>query len=493
MADGWAGREASFYARCGKRALDLLAAAFGLVLVSPVLLVCAVLVRLTSRGPVFFRKTCPGRYGQPFRVFKFRTMRQGADQLGLAVAVPGDPRVTLVGRLLRRTKLDELPQIINVLLGDMSLVGPRPRAFPPVNLDNPEERALLSVRPGVTSYASIYHRMEGDYCAKQEDPQATHLNTILPQKSYLDGQYLKEVSFALDLKLIFLTCLLVFLPGKAEPRTIRFFGLEVRTYNQAAQIVLETIVFSTAVWLAYWLRFEGQLPDFYRWQRAAFILLIPLARLATNMVFGIYDMIWRYVNLVDAVLVASSLSVPSAVLLATRLLLPPNVSTAHVLQLPLGVIATEFFLVLGGSLGLRALRRALYEMNHRYQPLPTERGRRILIWGAGLSGTGIALELGRYPHLRLVGFVDDDPAKQGHKIAGYRVLGKSNEVSRLVREHTITDLIVCASSVEGERLRQLSSQWRGLGVKVHIIPTLDQILGSDQHVAVAGVLPSVGS
>jgi FlaA1/EpsC-like NDP-sugar epimerase len=134
--------------------------------------------------------------------------------------------------------------------------------------------------------------------------------------------------------------------------------------------------------------------------------------------------------------------------------------------------------VLGISLGLRALRRGLYEMNHRYQPLSAPGRRRILILGAGLSGLGIALEIGRYPHLQLVGFIDDDPAKQDRLIAGYRVLGTTEKLSTVVREQQVTDVIVCAGSMSSQVLGRIQHDCFSQGVGIHVIPTLDQILGS---------------
>jgi lipopolysaccharide/colanic/teichoic acid biosynthesis glycosyltransferase len=470
-----------FYRLHGKRIFDFVAALAGLVVVSPILLFSMLLVRLTSRGPVLFRQVRLGQFGRPFRVFKFRTMRVGADRKGPSVVVPGDQRLTLIGNSLRRTKLDELPQLLNVLRGDMSLVGPRPRVPEEVNLGDPEEQTLLSVRPGLTSYASIYHRMEADYCARQHDPQAVHREVILPQKGYLDAEYVKNLSFMLDLKLILLTILLVFIPGKARPEAVRFFQLRISPYSRAAQMAMELGVFVAAVWLAYWLRFEGQMSEFYRFQMLAFLILVPAGRWATNLAFGIYNMIWRYVTLMDAALLALSLGAVSAILVFLRIFLPPEVPAAHVFQMPLGVIAMEYFLALGGSLGLRALRRALYVLDHRYQPLPETGRRRILILGAGLSGAGIALDMARYPHLQVVGFVDDDASKHGCLVGGHRVIGSSEKVLDLMRENGVTDLIVCARSVAPERLGEVREACEALGVSVHVIPTVDQLLGSGRR------------
>lgn len=468
----------TFYGLCGKRAFDALVSFTSLVVLSPVLLLCALLVRLTSRGPVFFRQVRLGRYGRPFKVFKFRTMERGAERPGPAPVIPGDKRLTPVGKLLRRSKLDELPQLINVLRGDMSLVGPRPRMAELTDLNDSNELLLLSVRPGLTSYASIYHRMEEDFCQRNHDPNAVY-HELQRQKGYLDVEYVRNLSFFLDLKLILLTTLLLFIPGKAQPVATRFFGLEVRPYGRLAQMGLETGVFVAAVWLGYWLRYEGQMSEFHRWQSAAFLVLLPAVRLATNQIFGIYNMMWRYVNLVDAAVLVASLSTVSAILVLLRLLLPAGVSTAHVFQLPLGVIALEYLLVVGGSLGLRGLRRMLYEMDHRYQPLPTDRRRRIVIVGAGLSGLGIALEVGRYPHLELVGFVDKDFSKKGRLMAGYEVLGPVEILDQIVRDQQVTDVIVCVQSLTESDRQHLLTRCQSLGARTHIIPTLDQILSAE--------------
>ncbi|HEV2348456.1 MAG TPA: sugar transferase [Terriglobia bacterium] len=466
----------NLYPRWGKRAFDFLASLIGLVVLSPVFLLCGILVRLTSHGPIFFRQGRLGQHGRIFRVFKFRTMLVGSERLGSMVVVPGDRRLTPLGNLLRRTKLDEIPQLINVFLGDMSLVGPRPRVPEDFDLENPEEKFLLSVKPGITSYASIYHRMEVEYCAQQSDPKEAHRERVLPQKRYLDSEYLENVSLVLDLKLIMLTFLLTLTPGKGQAQTLRFFGVEIRTYGRAAQIALEALTFASAVWLAYWLRYEGKPPEFYQVQMAAFIVLIPTARVICNYVLGIYDMMWRYLNFVDSALVALSLSLVSAVLLVFRFTLSMENSGTRIFVIPLGIIVMEYLLALTAALGLRGLRQALYVMNHRYQPLATEKRRRIMILGAGLSGLGIALEIGRYPHLQLVGFVDDDPAKKDRLISGYRVLGASGQLGELALQHEISDVIVCVESPLADRLQGLCERCRGFGVKIHVIPTVDQIL-----------------
>jgi lipopolysaccharide/colanic/teichoic acid biosynthesis glycosyltransferase len=189
-----------------KRALDIFASAVGLLLLSPLLLLIAVAIKFESPGPVFFRQVRVGRHGQLFRIFKFRTMRAQAGEGGetsAQITVEGDLRITRVGAWLRRTKLDELAQLIDVLRGTMSLVGPRPEVPRYVALYPPELRAkILSVRPGITDPASIEYRDEATLLARAADPQQEYVDVVMPAKLRYAEQYVDNMSMATDLNLI---------------------------------------------------------------------------------------------------------------------------------------------------------------------------------------------------------------------------------------------------------------------------------------------------
>lgn len=187
-----------------KRLFDIAASAIGLLLLAPVLLGIAIWIKRDSPGPVFFRQERIGRHGQPFRIYKFRSMRQ--DNAGLQITVGEDARITRSGRFIRAYKLDELPQLINVLLGDMSLVGPRPEVPRYVALYPADVRAeVLSVRPGITDLASVQYRSESTLLAQSSNPEQTYVDTILPAKLALCRQYVRERSFWLDLRIIGMT------------------------------------------------------------------------------------------------------------------------------------------------------------------------------------------------------------------------------------------------------------------------------------------------
>ena len=186
-----------------KRAFDIAFSATVLLLLAPLLAVIALWVRCDSPGPIFYLQGRVGRHGQPFRIYKFRTMQVGADAAGPQITIGRDARITRAGHVLRRAKLDELPQFANVLRGEMSVVGPRPEVPRYVALYPTDVAAqVLSVRPGITDLASLAFRDEGDLLARSDDPERTYVQDILPAKLQYACQYVQTRSLWLDLSII---------------------------------------------------------------------------------------------------------------------------------------------------------------------------------------------------------------------------------------------------------------------------------------------------
>ena len=188
-----------------KRIFDIVMSGLGLICLSPLFLVLAVWIKSDSKGPVFYRQIRVGRGNKDFRLFKFRSMRPDSDKLGLITVGGHDPRVTRSGYYIRKYKLDEFPQLINVFVGDMSLVGPRPEVRKYVDLYTPEHLRVLNVRPGITSLASIRYRNENEILAKADDPDKTYVEQIMPDKIAIDLEYVENASLTNDIKLIFKT------------------------------------------------------------------------------------------------------------------------------------------------------------------------------------------------------------------------------------------------------------------------------------------------
>ena len=194
----------------GKRVFDLLAATAGLILLGPLLLLLALWIKLGSPGPVFYRGQRAGRGGKPFRIFKFRTMVVNADKIGGPSSSADDPRITRIGGFLRRYKLDELPQLLNVFKGEMSFVGPRPEVLEEVHGYSDDERRLLSVRPGITDWASIKFRNEGEILRGSPDPHQTYREKIRPEKIRLGLEYVENHSFWTDCSILLRTMKVIF-------------------------------------------------------------------------------------------------------------------------------------------------------------------------------------------------------------------------------------------------------------------------------------------
>ena len=194
-----------------KRLFDIVFSTIGLVVLFPVILVVAVAVKKSSSGPVFYKGERIGKNGNSFKMYKFRTMVVNADNLGGPSTASDDPRLTKTGLFLKRFQLDEIPQLINVLKGEMSFVGPRPEVGVYVDMMSEEEKkTILSVRPGMTDYASLWNFHEGDILKGAEDPEKEYMEKIRPEKIRLQIKYVRERSFWVDLKIIIKTVLKIF-------------------------------------------------------------------------------------------------------------------------------------------------------------------------------------------------------------------------------------------------------------------------------------------
>ncbi len=193
-----------------KRIFDLLFSLFVIGIFSPIILILSAVILLYDFGPVFYMAPRVGKNGKEFRMFKFRSMVINADKTGITSTTKSDNRITPVGRFVRKFKLDEIPQFFNVLVGQMSVVGPRPDVKKFTDMFNEEEKAILSVKPGITDYASIWNSDEARILEGAEDPDKTYMELIWPVKKQLQLKYVTERSFFADIKIIFLTLLAIF-------------------------------------------------------------------------------------------------------------------------------------------------------------------------------------------------------------------------------------------------------------------------------------------
>lgn len=188
-----------------KRLFDIFFSLLGLIILSPFLITIAIIIKITSPGPIFYRGVRTGFHDKPFKIFKFRSMIVDAEKTGVSSTSKEDDRITKIGKFMRRFKIDELPQLLNVLHGEMSIVGPRPEVKKFTDMYTGEEKILLNIKPGITDYASIWNSDEGEILKDSKDPDKDYLEKIRPEKIRLQLKYAKEVSLWTDIKIIYLT------------------------------------------------------------------------------------------------------------------------------------------------------------------------------------------------------------------------------------------------------------------------------------------------
>ncbi|MCE9659493.1 MAG: sugar transferase [Burkholderiales bacterium] len=413
----------------GKRLLDVVAAALGLLLLLPLFLVIAAAIKLESPGPVFFRQERVGRHGRPFRIFKFRTMATAAAANGPQVTAAGDSRVTAVGAWLRRFKLDELAQLIDVLRGTMSLVGPRPEVPRFVEHYPPEWRErLLSVRPGITDFASVRYRDEGELLAAAADPEREYIEVVLPAKLQYALDYVDNPTMGTDLRVLGLTLRTVFAPTLPSPR--RLFMNDSKLWSRLDQLMsavhprnraVATVADGLVILVCWHVTYLFRL-GFERWQpgRPWYDDYVSFGVVAVYLVFlaltGVPRGLWRFFGFDDfrriaIACVLAGLTSATAILLAQL----AGVARAVLLLHPL-------FCMVGLSLS-RMIYRLIAEQARAQVEGADGEPRRAIVLGAGEAGRRLVSGIHRRDGWIVLALLDDDPAKQGLRIGGVTVSG----------------------------------------------------------------------
>ncbi|MGA7732696.1 MAG: polysaccharide biosynthesis protein [Chloroflexia bacterium] len=455
-----------------KRAFDIIGALLGLVLLSPLLLTAGMAIWLYDRGPALYRSLRVGKDGRAFRLFKFRTMVAGADKLGPGVTARGDTRITPVGRWLRGTKLDELPQLINVLVGDMSLVGPRPEDPRYVAHYTRRQLPVLNARPGMTSAASLIYRHEEAMLAGP-DWEAIYIKEIMPAKVAADLHYLSHRSFWSDLGLIVRTVVAMFdLDGKPmHSLNSLLLGLRNRHF-----FLIDLVLFTALPFAALALRTDGDetLEQYWPSLLVATLLFI-VVKLAVFFRGGLYAKYWRYAGIDD---------MASLAMLGMLALIVQTALFLWVVQ-PAGWVRSDFprsVPIIDGLLALGAVGAVRYSVRladrswQRRSGRPG--GRRVLVAGAGKAGVMIVDELRRNPSLGMVpvAFVDDNPRKQGASIRNLKVTGTCNEIGPIARELHARQVIIAMPTAPGEDIRRIVHICEQADLSAKTVPGVYELL-----------------
>ncbi len=473
-----------------KRAIDVVLALAALIATLPVMALVAIAVALDSAGPVIFGARRVGRHGREFTMWKFRSMARGADALGPAVTGSHDFRMTRVGVFLRRTKLDELPQLVNVIAGQMSLVGPRPESSRYVDLWTPEERAILNVRPGITGPTQIAYINEEEIL--EGDPDAVYESAVMHAKLALDLDYVRDYSLRRDFAILWRTLVGILSAGERRtnrPRRRYTLGERLRS-ARPGPMLLDAALAALAAALAVGLRIDRN--NIFA-AVATYWVFVPLAALVRPMGFliaGAYLRVWRYPTVSDAALVVGSLAAGSLIMTIVIFVVMQPWAFPGSIGFPRSAIIIEFlisFMVLGGvRFASRIRQEGLEEVS---APVASGPPRPVLVYGAGEAGAMLVREMRRNRALRLepVAFLDDDASRRGQQIYGVDVVGGAEDLPRVVAEREVAEVIVAMPRIGGAQLRQVVALCEAAGVGVRTLPAVDELL--DDTVSINRIRP----
>jgi FlaA1/EpsC-like NDP-sugar epimerase/lipopolysaccharide/colanic/teichoic acid biosynthesis glycosyltransferase/predicted RNA-binding Zn-ribbon protein involved in translation (DUF1610 family) len=511
-----------------KRSLDFLVAVAGLTILSPLLLILLLIVWLQDYKNPFYVAPRVGRNGETFRMFKLRSMVANADKIGGASTAVTDRRITPIGRMLRRFKFDEIPQLINVAAGQMSLVGPRPQVPQDVAKYTAAERHLLDVIPGITDFSSIVFADEGEILRDAEDADAKYDAIIRPWKSRLGLFYVRRNSTETDLWLILLTLVNVFSrqlalgalqrllrsrgassdlvhvagrtealfpvpPPGADPYqgrignpsvtgptsepdspTLRAYRAVRRVFSRNRRVPIvagHLVVIGFSYYFSFLIRFDGTIPPEHVqafWSTVAWVVVL---RGFTFVPFRLYEGLWRYTSLYDMETLVAGVATSSVILVL--LFISPVGPAVY----PRSVLLVDGLLLTALLAGVRLTKRIYSEFS-----LHEIGGSRVLVYGAGNAGELIVREMRQkhYLGLRPIGFIDDDEGKVGASIHGVRVLGTRADISRVVAKYRPTSVIIAMPNADPEAVRDVVRTVESLDVKIKTLPDLRNMIDSGE-------------
>ena len=425
-----------------KRLFDIVCASLGLLVLAPVGCFIGLLVKLADGGPVFFGQTRIGQFGKPFRIWKFRSMVVNAEQIAAPLTSQDDPRITRLGRRLRQTKLDELPQLWNVLVGDMSLVGPRPEVPRYVDHYTPEQREILKYKPGITDVASLLFRNEEELLRRAVDLEGFYLLYCLPKKIKLNRQYAKRATLLQDLWIISQT----FMPY--------WLGM----------LVIYSLSLTFCFWLSYQLKSDFRPSRQDEQEFRHFLLLTVFLQLIL--------LVWR--GQLRGLL--SYFSIPdmrnTIIALATALVL--QVGLCYSLQGRLAptrsILLMDFTLSFFTLCGVRMAFRLLREQFSRTQPAYPVPLLRVALIGTGKLAANLMLEFARNgnPARRVVAFFDDNPRIWHTRLHDIPVVGMPECLLNREWREQIDEVIVTLPEEDSARIQEIGEMLKGLPLKVTI-------------------------
>jgi lipopolysaccharide/colanic/teichoic acid biosynthesis glycosyltransferase len=432
-----------------KRAIDVILGLIGLIVAGPVLALISLLVWLDSPGKVIFGQERLGLHGKRFRMLKFRKFPAHWVDEGPGVTTRNDPRMGKVGAILERTKLDELPQLCNILKGEMSFVGPRPESTRFADLFGGKYADLLNYIPGLFGPSQIIFRNENERYVADEDPDSYYRRVLFPQKAEIDLAYFRESNCLKDI---------IFIIKGAVSTLIGLVNWKWFLHQHGKVLILDTLLIATAWGMANILRFGGVPPQEHFEIMIKGFFIVPPLLLVGMIASGCYKCPVKYFSLHSAVILTFVIAISCLLSFLLLVKLYRDIS--------LYLAPMEIIIVLALLASPRVLTRIRWEKSLAERSDGTQR---ILIYGAGRTGLGLA---SCFSNGNLLGFVDDDPDLRGARIRGFKVFGYESDISTIHKVHPFENLWVTFSPATDKRLR-LEKLCECNNIKLLILPELE--------------------
>lgn len=424
-----------------KRLFDIVFAALGLLVLFPCFAIVALLIKLTDRGPVLYRQTRIGRFGKPFQIWKFRTMIVNAHEFGPLITNERDPRITFVGRILRKTKIDELPQLWNVLKGEMSFVGPRPQVPRFINKLTEAQREMLKHRPGITDLATLKFRDEEELLSGADDVDDFYIRHCLPRKIALNLQYSRQASLHHDVWII----------------------LQTLCPYWFAVLVVYLVSLTLGFWLCYEIRSDFNPTPAYRLQFRRCLPWMLLPQLVLLMWRGQLRGLLSYFSIPEIKRLLTALAGALIVQLGLQYASPP-------LMPPRGLIVMNFVLSFWTVCAIRMVMRFVREYASRPHPQRPSLVKRVGIIGTGELATNLVLDFSRSgnPSRRVVAMFDDDPLNWRKRPHDIPVVGMPECLLSSDWQKRLDEVIITLPSERSERIQQIGEMLKRSPIKVTI-------------------------
>lgn len=446
-----------------KRFLDILLSLAAMILLAPLFVLIALLIRLDSEGAVFFRQERVGRKEKIFRIWKFRTMVENAEAMGARITGKNDPRVTQVGQVLRKMKLDELPQLLNVLSGDMSFVGPRPEvAVMMSGYTHVEKEEILADRPGILGSSQLVLRDEEEMLPEKGDVEAYYREHILPGKIKTDLAYVRSRDPFKDLKIL-ARAVPVLLSGSVK------WGYIFESKRRVFFLLFDLFLSGVTYMAAFHLRFENQIPADQMAIMTALLPVVILLRAPCYVSFGLYQTLWQYLGIEELIAIVKAVTVGT-------LLIPVAGFLLQLDHQPRSTLVMDWLLLIL-ALGLSRMIFKITAERLRKPKIGIGR-KNALIIGASDAGELLIREFIKRPELgyRPVGFLDEDPIKAGIRIHGIKVVGGFSHLAQVVRVKKVEVVIIALPEASGETIQNIIHESRRLGLVCRIMPRMANTL-----------------